>query len=125
MCGNLLVEVQFDMSPRKESPVTGAADIEPVAPTKVVSENPEISVQTSPSKQWEIDVRGQISTRKWLATYGLKKNRLDMHHLLPVIGFRHANGDYINLFLSCMNVKLSKITTAFLFFYSNSFVKAL
>ena len=86
------LDVQFDLHPRN-SPVTGAADITPVEPSQTTPrENPEICIHKLPSKSWEVDVRGQISTKKWLQTYGLKKNRLDMDHLLPMLGFRHADG---------------------------------
>ena len=54
--------------------------------------NPEISLATNPTKNWEIDVRGLISTKKWLQTYGLKRNRLDLHHLMPKLGFKHSDG---------------------------------
>ena len=54
--------------------------------------NREIDLRLEPTKDWEVDVRGLVSTKKWLQNYGLKKNRLSMYHLLPQIGFKHADG---------------------------------
>lgn len=54
--------------------------------------NPELNLQTSPSKEWEIDVRGLVSSRKWLVHYGLKRNKLDLNTILSRIGFRHVDG---------------------------------
>lgn len=50
--------------------------------------NPEVSIKKTPSKEWELDVRALISTRKWLLNYGLNKNKLTIQQILPVIGFR-------------------------------------
>ena len=52
----------------------------------------EINVQTTPTKQWEVDVRPQVSTRKWLQNYGLRKLRLQMDQILPSIGFKLCDG---------------------------------
>ncbi|XP_064636642.1 von Willebrand factor A domain-containing protein 3B-like isoform X2 [Lineus longissimus] len=52
--------------------------------------DPDVSMKKKPSKVWELDVRPLISTRKWLMNYGLKRNRLDLFHILPQIGFKHA-----------------------------------
>ena len=57
-----------------------------------VKYNPELSLTTNPTRDWEIDVRGLINTKKWLQTYGLKRNRLDLHHLMPKLGFKHCDG---------------------------------
>ena len=56
-----------------------------------MTDNPELSLERSPSKDWELDIRPLISTKKWLHNYGLKKNRLDMFHILPQIGFKHSD----------------------------------
>ena len=64
-----------------------------------VKVNPDICPKSSPSQSWEIDVRQLISTTKWLQTYGLRKNRLDMKGLLPLIGFRHADGKLYSNFI--------------------------
>nr|KAG5692191.1 hypothetical protein BaRGS_008737 [Batillaria attramentaria] len=45
-------------------------------------------MQTSPPKEWEVDVRPQVSSRKWLQNYGLRKARLHMDQILPAIGFK-------------------------------------
>ena len=58
-----------------------------------VRENPELSVSSSPSRDWELDVRALINTNKWLSNYGLKKNRLDMFHIMPQIGFKQSDGE--------------------------------
>ncbi|XP_053399868.1 von Willebrand factor A domain-containing protein 3B-like isoform X2 [Mercenaria mercenaria] len=50
--------------------------------------NPEVSIKKTPSKEWELDVRALICTRKWLQNYGLHKNKLAMQQILPVIGFK-------------------------------------
>ena len=54
--------------------------------------NPEVSPKKTQSKDWELDVRALISSRKWLQNYGLKRNRLTLYQILPVIGFRLADG---------------------------------
>ncbi|CAH1777455.1 unnamed protein product [Owenia fusiformis] len=72
-----------------KSPVTGAADIPSDGAIEVY--NPEINMKKAPPKEWELDVKGMISTKKWLANYGLRRNRLDMHHVLPQIGFKHSD----------------------------------
>ncbi|KAL4230601.1 Von Willebrand factor A [Mactra antiquata] len=55
--------------------------------------NPEVSIKKTPSKEWELDVRALISTKKWLQNYGLSKNKLSMEQILPVIGFKMSD-DY-------------------------------
>ena len=57
--------------------------------------NPEISIKKTPSKEWELDVRGLISTRKWLQNYGLQKNKLSIMQILPSIGFKMSDGKVI------------------------------
>ncbi|XP_071086987.1 von Willebrand factor A domain-containing protein 3B-like [Haliotis cracherodii] len=37
---------------------------------------------------WELDVKPLTSSKKWLKSYGLKKNRLTLNHILPAIGFQ-------------------------------------
>ena len=59
---------------------------------KDVGEAEEINIQTTPTKQWEVDVRPQVSTRKWLQNYGLRKLRLQMDQILPSIGFKLCDG---------------------------------
>ena len=90
---------KFDLTlPRQPLESTGPAaedtDVTPAPEEIIATINPEICPKVSPPKEWEVDVRGMISTKKWLQTYGLKKNRLDMHHLLPQIGFKHSDGNY-------------------------------
>jgi hypothetical protein len=60
--------------------------------------DPDISMRKKPSRVWELDVRPLISTKKWLMNYGLKRNRLDLYHILPQIGFKHAEGRFVYLF---------------------------
>ncbi|ESO98870.1 hypothetical protein LOTGIDRAFT_114133, partial [Lottia gigantea] len=43
--------------------------------------------------RWELDVSPLISTKSWLKNYGLKKNKLNMYHILPTIGFKLSD-DY-------------------------------
>ena len=86
----LIGEVTFDLEPRsarREPPST--PEIQACDEVKV---NPDICNKLNPPQSWEIDVRQLISTASWLMTYGLRKNRLDMKGLLPVIGFKHADG---------------------------------
>ncbi|KAL8616729.1 hypothetical protein ACOMHN_017767 [Nucella lapillus] len=40
------------------------------------------------SKEWEMDVRPQMSTQKWLQAHGLQKLRLQNKQILEVIGFK-------------------------------------
>ena len=42
--------------------------------------------------RWELDVRGLVSTKKWLANYGLKRNKLDMKSLMEAVGFKKRDG---------------------------------
>lgn len=69
-----------------------SGDTERNTPNELVKYNPEISMKMSPPKHWEVDVKGLVSTEKWLQNYGLKRNRLDMFHLLPLLGFKHSDG---------------------------------
>ena len=63
------------------------------------SVNPELSLKTSPSRHWRSDVSALVSTRAWLQNHGLKRNRLDMFHLLPKLGFRHSDGGFCTAML--------------------------
>ncbi|CAD5114251.1 DgyrCDS3392 [Dimorphilus gyrociliatus] len=83
----------FDKNAYSEKP---SFDFTPVGSANFTTDDhesfdPEISIDRVPPKEWEVDVKGLVSTRKWLSNYGLKRNRLDMHHLLPLIGFRHSD----------------------------------
>ncbi|KAJ8298494.1 hypothetical protein KUTeg_025025 [Tegillarca granosa] len=62
-------------------------------PQKEEEYNPEVSMKKTPCKEWELDVRALISTKKWLMNYGLKRNKLTLKQLLPVIGFKLSD-DY-------------------------------
>ncbi|XP_033127520.1 von Willebrand factor A domain-containing protein 3B-like isoform X2 [Anneissia japonica] len=48
-------------------------------------------IKQKPTKKniWEPDVASMISSKKWLSTYGLKKNRLSLGQILASIGFKH------------------------------------
>ncbi len=90
--------MKFDVSPRlarneeyTPAPSNGVGDIK--NKEEEVTFHPEVSVKVKPSRSWEMDVKGMVSTSKWLATFGLKRNRLDMVHLLPQIGFKHCDGE--------------------------------
>ncbi|RUS89184.1 hypothetical protein EGW08_003063, partial [Elysia chlorotica] len=48
----------------------------------------EIAMKTGPPREWELDVRSLISSKRWLQNYGLKKNRLQLNQILPAIGFK-------------------------------------
>lgn len=52
----------------------------------------EVASPKSPPRGWELDVRCLISSKKWLQNYGLKKNRLELHQILPAIGFKLCDG---------------------------------
>jgi len=60
---------------------------------------------------WELDVRGQVSTKKWLSNYGLKKNKLDIKSLMQAVGFKKRDGlyllsfEWLNLLLLCLRKK--------------------
>ena len=64
-----------------------------VATTKI-EVNPDLSSRSSAPQAWRADVTQMVSTLSWLQTYGLRKNKLDMNSLLPLIGFRHADGSH-------------------------------
>lgn len=57
-----------------------------------VEYDPAISEKKTPSREWELDVRSLISTKKWLQNYGLRKNKLTLKQILPTIGFKHSDG---------------------------------
>ena len=59
--------------------------------------NPEVSMKKTPSKDWELDVRALISSKKWLQNYGLQRNKLSLYQLLPIMGFRMSDGLYSSL----------------------------
>nr|XP_006818317.1 PREDICTED: von Willebrand factor A domain-containing protein 3B-like [Saccoglossus kowalevskii] len=50
-----------------------------------------IKLKPPPKKTWEPDVKAMISTKKWLGTHGLKRNRLSLNQILPAIGFKHSD----------------------------------
>ncbi|XP_070554779.1 von Willebrand factor A domain-containing protein 3B-like [Ptychodera flava] len=50
-----------------------------------------IKLKPPPKKSWEPDVKAMISTKKWLSTHGLKRNRLSLEQILPAIGFKHSD----------------------------------
>jgi hypothetical protein len=58
-----------------------------------VGDAEEINEKTSPPKEWEVDVKPQVSTQKWLQNYGLRKYRLKMEQILPSIGFKLNDGE--------------------------------
>ena len=60
---------------------------------KAVEEyNPEVSVQKTPAQQWEMDVRSLVNSKKWLSQYGLRRSKLTLYQILPVIGFKVSDG---------------------------------
>ena len=99
----MVADVKFDLTPpRSGSPASSYHSVtSDIIESDDVISDPEISMAKTPSKDWEMDVRGLISTKKWLQNYGLKKNRLDMRHILPQIGFKHADGTFILFRPSC------------------------
>ena len=56
-------------------------------------EDEEIAMKTGPPREWELDVRSLISSKRWLQNYGLKKNRLQLNQILPAIGFKLSDGE--------------------------------
>ncbi|XP_038055504.1 von Willebrand factor A domain-containing protein 3B-like [Patiria miniata] len=50
-----------------------------------------IKLKPPAKKTWEPDVKALISTKKWLSTYGLKKNRLTVDQILATVGFKHSD----------------------------------
>ncbi|XP_030837027.1 von Willebrand factor A domain-containing protein 3B isoform X4 [Strongylocentrotus purpuratus] len=50
-----------------------------------------IKLKPPPKTTWEPDVRAMISAKKWLSTYGLKRNRLKLDQILGTIGFKHSD----------------------------------
>lgn len=78
----------LDKSPAIRNAVVKASD---------ESYDPEVSAKKTPAKDWELDVKSLISSKKWLQNYGLKKNRLTFFQILPVIGFKHSDGTCICL----------------------------
>ena len=85
-------DVKFDLNPRRDLVLHKNGENEKNNDDKRV--NSEICLKATPSKSWELDVKGMVSTKKWLQNYGLKKNRLDMHQILQQIGFKHSDGRY-------------------------------
>ena len=89
--------VKFDLDRLRGCHVNPAEfDNEDSDVNDLIKYNPEISMKVSPPKHWELDVKGLVSTEKWLQNYGLKRNRLDMFHLLPTLGFKHSDGKYVD-----------------------------
>ncbi len=76
--------VKFDLEPRVS--FGGRSARSPVG------YDDQMSSDLAPTRDWDADVRVMISTKKWLERYGLKKNKLDMFHILPQIGFRVSEG---------------------------------
>ena len=76
-----------------------------VAPDRVEI-NPDLTSKQSLPQAWRADVTQMVSTMSWLQTYGLRKNRLDMNSLLPLIGFRHADGKLPQLNFHSVSVHL-------------------
>ena len=91
--GYYFVGVTFDLESRHKLPVKNDS-IEEEAIDGVIDLNfsslPS-STRVSP-KEWEPEVKLLISSRKWLQTYGLKKNKLDLISIIPQIGFKHSSG---------------------------------
>lgn len=92
----------FDIRHLDKTPAPGNAVV------KVKSSedyDPEVSAKKTPAKDWELDVKALISSKKWLQNYGLKKNRLTFYQILPVVGFKHSDGNcliiHIHLQTSC------------------------
>lgn len=86
LSGKLHSAVKFDISHKNglysaENGDTGESD--------------ETTFQKTPAKEWEIDVRPQVSSHKWLQNYGLRKARLHMDQILPSIGFKLSDGQLI------------------------------
>ena len=86
---SLTSEVSFDLTSRSLNE----------APSSVIvpsheEYNPEVSMKKTPSKDWELDVRPMISTKKWLQNYGLQRNRLSLFQLLPTIGFKMSDSEW-------------------------------
>ena len=79
--------MKFDLTPpRSGSPASSYHSVtSDIIESDDVISDPEISMAKTPSKDWEMDVRGLISTKKWLQNYGLKKTfclRLDSNTLM-------------------------------------------
>lgn len=81
-------DVTFDIRHLDKSPAIRNA----VVKASDESYDPEVSAKKTPAKDWELDVKSLISSKKWLQNYGLKKNRLTFFQILPVIGFKHSDG---------------------------------
>lgn len=92
MTSIILAAPRFDMGPTKSWDQAAEMGVDSSTDNSV---NPELSLAMTPTKEWETDVRALISTKKWLSIYGLKKNRLDMFHIMPQIGFKHSEGKTI------------------------------
>lgn len=75
--------VKFDISHR-----SGQSNALRSGKKNDVGDAEEINLQKAPPKEWEVDVRPQVSTRKWLQNYGLRKARLHIDQILPAIGFK-------------------------------------
>ncbi|XP_033631480.1 von Willebrand factor A domain-containing protein 3B-like isoform X2 [Asterias rubens] len=78
---------KFDLGPRKSNNNHPSVSISKEDIASVIKLKPPAK------KTWEPDVKTMISTKKWLSTYGLKKNRLTMDQILATIGFKHSD-DY-------------------------------
>ncbi|XP_072040207.1 von Willebrand factor A domain-containing protein 3B-like isoform X2 [Amphiura filiformis] len=91
----------FDLGPRSNphhnnnnrpgpSRNTPAMDLDKMNPEDIQS---VIKLKPQPKQTWEPDVKSMISTKKWLSTYGLRRNRLSLDQILGSIGFKHSD-DY-------------------------------
>lgn len=56
-----------------------------------------VKLKPPSKKTWEPDVKAMISTKKWLSSYGLRRNRLNLDQILGSIGFKHSDGKEISL----------------------------
>ncbi|XP_071510905.1 von Willebrand factor A domain-containing protein 3B-like [Diadema antillarum] len=79
---------KFDLGPRRSPTTTGGR-----AQLTFEEMSSVIKLKPPPKTTWEPDVKAMISTKKWLSTYGLRRNRLKLDQILGTIGFKHSD-DY-------------------------------
>nr|XP_054754634.1 von Willebrand factor A domain-containing protein 3B-like [Lytechinus pictus] len=77
---------KFDLGPRRSPSSTSSK-----AQLTFEEMSSVIKLKPPPKTTWEPDVRAMISAKKWLSTYGLKRNRLKLDQILGTIGFRHSD----------------------------------
>ncbi|XP_041462948.1 von Willebrand factor A domain-containing protein 3B-like isoform X3 [Lytechinus variegatus] len=77
---------KFDLGPRRSPSTTSSK-----AQLTFEEMSSVIKLKPPPKTTWEPDVRAMISAKKWLSTYGLKRNRLKLDQILGTIGFRHSD----------------------------------